>query len=139
MYVDPQSTKSKEELKAEHLAFFSLKCTSYIVYLLIGLYFSSKCSNALNASKALADVGEEDFRRIFEFHNDNLLEAVKPNQDEKSGKPNQDLKYAASMRSSALGESAVGAAEHSNTLIEKIKDPKAYINRDDFEMFYIMF
>ena len=122
-------------MKAEHLAFFSVKCTSYIVYLLIGLYFSSKCRKELDASKALADVGEEDFRRIFEFHNDNQRE-VRAKPDENKVNANPELAKA-SFYSSALGESTVGAAEHSGTL-GKMKDPKAYINRDDFEMFYIM-
>jgi hypothetical protein len=140
MYVGPQQESlGTKHTKEEHLKFFSFKCTSYIVYLLIGLYFSSKCSKELNASKALEDVSEEGFRRIFEFHNDNLLEAAK---DKESG-PGKDqggaVKNAASWYGSALGESAAGAADHSNTLIGKIKDPKAYINRDDFEMFYIMF
>lgn len=31
-----------------------------------------------------------------------------------------------------------GGGDHS-TIIEKIRDKKAYINRNDFEMFYAMF
>jgi hypothetical protein len=103
MLEDP--TMPQKELHKNHLKFFSIKCTSYIVYLLIGLYFSSKCSKELNASKALESVSEEDFRRIFEFHNDNLLEAAKKKSD--PSKEDGDVVKNANLWSSALGESAI--------------------------------
>lgn len=89
MYVAPQAQPTKEQ----HLDFFSAKCTSYIVYLLIGLYFSSKFSKELKASQDLEEVNEDDFRRIFEFHNDNLLEEAQvEKQDRKADKDPDRIK-----------------------------------------------
>lgn len=57
-----------DELKRQDLNFLSTQCTSFIIYLLIGLYFRSKYSKMISRAKNLEQIGEKEFKKIFEFH-----------------------------------------------------------------------
>lgn len=96
----------------------------------------------------MSTIGEKDFRRIFEFHNDYREEEPEDFKNKTDHEKSLLRKSSAIKGSSYVQESEIDKKDQEfnsvmygfdTSVLTKIREPSSYLNRNDFEMFYLMF
>jgi len=152
MYIKPgEESRYTDD---DYNTFFSLKFSSYVVYLLIAMYFSNRYAQQLKSLSDLSAVSEAGYKRIFEFKNDTQEEDLKTtaeqgglNREGARAKPgsNRDLVEmsqveakrgdASILRKISPGEDGE-AAENGRT---GVRQRTQRLNKLDFLEFYELF